>query len=253
MFVKKCIAEALGALFTVFAGLYRLVFIHGKIRDFRLFERKIHSQNGEDGIIRAIFDKIGTTNRFCVEFGIHPAEGNTILLREQGWNCLWMDGGGDGQTIRKEFITAENINDLFAKYGVPRDLDLLSIDIDSNDYWVWKAITDYAPRVVVIEYNASIPPTESRTVEYDPSLRWDGTDYYGASLLALERLGRSKGYTLITCDRKGINAFFVRSELVPGNFRVRDIADIYMPPGYGEKVDGVFIGHRPSGRPMRSV
>lgn len=253
MLLRKCLSSALGLLFVAFKSLYRAVFIRGRIGDFRLFEQKIHSQNGEDGIIRALFDKIGTTNRFCVEFGIHPAEGNTILLREAGWSCLWMDGGGDGDTIKKEFVTAENISALFVKYGVPKDFDLLSIDIDSNDYWVWQAITNYEPRVVVIEYNASIPPTESKVVEYDPELRWDGTDYFGASLLALEALGKSKGYTLITCDQMGINAFFVRSELIGGRFKVRSIADIYVPPGYGEIVNGRFIGHRPSGRAMLSV
>ena len=87
----------------------------------------------------------------------------------------------------------------------------MSLDIDYNTYWVWKAISGYHPRVIVIEYNSSIPPTESKTVKYIPNVIWDGkTNYFGASLLALDSLGKSKGYTLVGCDSKGINAFFIR-------------------------------------------
>lgn len=125
-----------------------------------------------------------------------------------------MDANGDGEKIKKEFITAENINQLLQKYRVPREFDLLSIDIDSNDYWVWKAIDNYSPRVVVIEYNSCIPPNESKTIKYDPNARWDGTDYFGASLLALAKLGKSKGYSLVYCESSGVNAFFVRNDLI---------------------------------------
>lgn len=253
MSIKSILAALLHMALATFAALYRLIFIHFRINDFRLFEQKFHSQNGEDGIIKTIFAKIGTTNRFCVEFGIHPAEGNSILLKNLGWTCLWMDGNGDNVTIMQEYITAENINALLHKYNVPKELDLLSIDIDSNDYWVWNAIQDFSPRVVIIEYNASIPADESKTVQYDPALRWDGTAYFGASLLALYKLGKSKGYTLITCDEKGINAFFIRSDLVGGHFQQRDITEIYRPPGYGLVVDGKHAGHPPSGRQMLSV
>ena len=251
--IRKYILKAflLGA--SLYSALYRLVFRNFEIKDFKHFERKIHSQNGEDGIIDAIFKKIGTTNTYCVEFGIHPREGNSIYLRQQGWECLWMDGNGDGSSIKKEFITAENINALFGNYSVPKEFDLLSIDIDSNDYWVWQAIRDFTPRVVVIEYNASIPPSQSKTVAYDPELHWDGSSYFGASLLALKKLGESKGYTLITCDEKGINAFFVRNELVVGNFKTRTIDEIYRRPGYGDVVNGKHIGHPPSDKAMLTV
>lgn len=239
--------------YSLFLVVYRVISIRRPVRSFRFFEQKYYSQNGEDGVIHTIFAKIGTTNRFCVEFGIHPGEGNTLYLKKNGWDCLWMDGGGDGEVIKKEYITAENINSLFLKYNVPKEFDLLSIDIDSNDYWVWKAIEGYAPRVVVIEYNASVAANESKAVEYDPNLRWDGSDYYGGSLLAMKRLGESKGYTLITCEKKGINAFFVRSDLIAGNFVVRDYSEIFTPPGYGEIVDGKPFGHPRSERSLITV
>lgn len=216
-------------------------------------EYRIHSQNGEDGIIQTIFRKIKTTNKYAVEFGIHAKEGNTILLSKNGWNCLWMDGNGDGLKIKKEFITAENINQLFEKYQVPMEFDLLSIDIDSNDYWIWKAITNYSPRLVIIEYNPSISVEQSKVVEYDPSLCWDGSNYYGASLQALVKLGLSKGYTLICCDSTGTNAFFIRDDLMEGNFIPKTTQDLYKPPQYGEKVKGKYIGHPPSQRKMIDV
>ena len=86
-----------------------------KINNFDQLNKKIYSQNGEDGIIESIFHKIGTTNKFCIEFGIHIHESNTKYLKQNGWECLWMDGSGDGRVIKNEFITAENINELFKK------------------------------------------------------------------------------------------------------------------------------------------
>ena len=224
------------------------------IDDLSPFEMRTHSQNGEDGILRIIFHKIGVTNRFCVEFGVGDGvECNTRrLVRKEGWNYLHMDCKDHlPRGVKKEKITAENIQHLFAKYDVPGPFDLLSIDIDSNDYWVWKAIESYSPRVVVIEYNASVPVGESKTVLYDPGAAWDHTDYYGASLRALWKLGRSKGYTLVACDSRGVNAFFVRDDLVGAHFPVKDVADIYRPPKYGRKAHGG--GHRPSGKTMVDV
>lgn len=238
---------------NILADLFRWLYQGKPITNINLFEQRYYSQNGEDGILRIIFDKIGTTNRHCVEFGIHNQEGNTIYLEKQKWHCLWMDGNGGNDSIKKEFITAENINTLFQKYNIPREFDLLSIDIDSNDYWIWKALEGYSPRVVAIEYNATIPPTESSTVPYNPSAQWDGTNYYGASLLALYNLGAEKGYTLVGCDKMGINAFFVRNELIGNNFQIKPIQRLYKPPGYGTKINGKRSGHRESKQLMVEV
>ncbi|HVZ25547.1 MAG TPA: hypothetical protein VG842_05820, partial [Sediminibacterium sp.] len=139
------------------------------------YEFQVYSQFGEDGIIREIFRRIGTTNRYFVEFGVEDgSETNTTYLLYQGWKGLWMDGDekfvrsiqvscanaiAKGQlTVVHSFITAENIESLFDRAGVPKEFDLLSIDIDRNDYHVWKAISHYRPRVVVIEYNSIYRP-----------------------------------------------------------------------------------------------
>lgn len=196
------------------------------------YEMKVYSQHGEDGIFEAIFARIGTTKKYCVEFGIGTGkECNTRHLIEcRGWTGLWMTGNEFPRhrkmEIRREFVTAENINTLFEKYGVPHEFDLLNIDIDGNDYWVWKNITAYRPRVVCMEYNAHIPPTQSRVIAYDPKFIWGRTDYYGASLLALAKLGQAKGYELIGCDSSGTNAFFVERSLA-GNFARKSVEEHY--------------------------
>jgi len=220
------------------------------------FERRIYSQNGEDGIIEAIFKVIGTTNKFGVEFGVQTGlECNTrYLIERKGWDCLQMDSGSPlPPGIRQEWITAENIESLFRKYEVPGKFDLLSIDIDFNDYWVWKSLTGYQPRVVVIEYNASVPARESRVVQYDPLASWDGSSYFGASLLALRKLGQSKGYSLLACDSRGVNAFFVLADLLPPEVRDLDIESVYRPPRYQSQKRGQPGGHPPSARQMIEI
>jgi hypothetical protein len=210
------------------------------IADLTLYERRVYSQNGEDGILQAIFARVGTTNRFFVEFGVGDGRqcNTAYLARKKGWTGLMMDAGAQPHQapveIQRELITAENIRSLLEKYRVPPSFDLLSIDIDGSDYWVWRGITQHHPRVVVIEYNASVPPTESRTIEYEPTFKWSGTDYFGASVLALKKLGEAKGYTLVGCDSSGTNAFFVDDTLAPGRFTPAPIERLYRPPAYGD-------------------
>lgn len=193
------------------------------------YENRVYSQNGEDGVLSRIFSVIGDTNRYFVEFGTGAdgSERNTRLLQQKGWTGLLMDQGADGNSfIRQEHITTENINGLFAKYLVPGEFDLLSIDVDGNDYWIWRALSArYRPRVVVIEYNAGIPPTESKSIVYDPDFKWQITDYFGASLAALAKLGKRKGYKLIYCESTGVNAFFVRDDLCP--WEPGPVVDLY--------------------------
>ena len=211
------------------------------ISNINLFEKSIYSQNGEDGIIEYIFYKIKTTNKFYVEFGVEDgAESNTRYLRlRKDWKGLLMDGKNKNKQInlRREFITAENIEKLFKKYNVPKNIDLLSIDIDFNDYYVWKAIKKYNPRLVIIEYNSSISPPESKVVKYNSKRTWDGTNYFGASLLALKKLGESKGYSLICCDNTGTNAFFLKRNLFK-YFQARDYLKIFKKPNYGKNNKG---------------
>ncbi|MEK6280175.1 MAG: hypothetical protein AABN95_07445 [Acidobacteriota bacterium] len=196
---------------------------------------KVYSQHDEDGIIEEVFKRIGSTNRFFVEFGVGDGlENCTLYCLLKNWHGVWIDGSAtcveaienefkflteSGRLkVRYAFTTAENIEQHFQELGVPEKFDLLSIDIDNNDYWVWKAIQRYSPRVVAIEYNASFKQTVNCVIPYNPARIWNYTNYFGASLKALEELGREKGYCLVGCNYTGVTAFFVRQDLVDDHF-----------------------------------
>jgi hypothetical protein len=212
------------------------------------FESIVYSQGGEDGIIQEIFRRVGTTNRVFCEFGsADGVENNTALLVTLGWSGLWMDGNaaaieratsrfaaavGQGRLrAQHQFITAENVEGLFGAAKLPAEMDLLSIDIDRNDYYVWERITHYRPRVTIVEYNAIFPPGVDWVIPYDAQAWWDQrTSYWGASLSALERLGRSKGYSLVACSLTGANAFFIRDDLLGDKFSAPYTAEHHYEP-----------------------
>jgi hypothetical protein len=230
------------------------------------FERRVSSQNGEDGIIDELFRRIGTTDRYFVEFGVSDgAECNTALLASAGWSGVMLEGDADrhrrlaeryagmpGVKTEREFVNAENIAAIFAKLGVPAEFDLLSIDIDGNDYWVWQALGAYRPRVVVIEYNAEYPPPRRWVMKYDPGHRWNETTYYGASLASLEAVGKRLGYALLGTDLLGVNAFFVRADLAHGTqFPTLDAQRAFHPAKYYGA--STHIGHVPGDGPFVEV
>jgi len=199
------------------------------------YGEKVYSQNEEDGIIKEIFNRIGTTNKLFIEFGIGDGlENNTLALLLTDWKGLWMDGSSrsinnikdhfkcvidnNRLTALEVFVTKENINELISANINEKEIDLLSIDIDGNDATIFNEISVVNPRVVVIEYNSKFPPPIKFSVDYDPSHNWQGDDYMGASLSYLESCFTAKGYKLVGCDLLGTNAFFVRDDLVQDKF-----------------------------------
>jgi hypothetical protein len=200
------------------------------------FGYKVYSQDDEDGIIDEIFNRIKTTNKTFVEFGVQNGlESNCHFLLHKGWNGLWIDGNKKSikelkQYFKKPiaqkqlsvinaFITKDNINKLIGIDGnINGEIDLLSIDIDGNDYWIWEAINCIEPRVVVIEYNSKFPPPYEWVMEYDEKHIWDGSDKHSASLKSFEILGTRLGYQLVGTNMNGLNAFFVKKELTQGLF-----------------------------------
>lgn len=229
---------------------------------------RVYSQFDEDGIIDEIFQRIDTTNRWFVEFGVGSGlENNTLYRLARAWAGLWIEGNarstalisetfqelfaGGRLTLIKSFVTAENIERLFASAQVPEEFDLLSIDIDGNDYWIWQAITSYHPRVVIVEYNAGIGPTAPWAMPYRADFVYDGSRAFGASLKALELLGRAKGYALVACSASGVNAFFVRSDLVRDQFfSPFDAETHFEPPRYYLQP---FPGHAPSQKELAAI
>ena len=199
------------------------------------FEHRAFSQGGEDGIIEEILKRIGTNNNYVVEFGAGTGLQNcSAYLLNKGWSGLWIETDqtmfdrirrvysqlidNGVLSVDREFVTAETIETIFEAQKVPDEFDMLSIDIDGNDYWVWKAINRFRPRMVVIEYNAVFSPSTQWVQKYNPSHIWDGTSASGASLKSLEILGSTKGYRLVGCNFAGVNAFFVREDLIEDKF-----------------------------------
>lgn len=226
-------------------------------------EESFLSQNGEDGIIRDLLFRVGFANRYFVEFGAGDGtENNAALLASRyGWrgtyieaNREYADGlvrryGDNGRVlVLNELVTRDTICDLFKMAGVPEEFDLLSIDIDGNDYWIWSELGLYRPRVVVIEYNGTIPPPKRWVMAYNADHRWDGTMYFGASLESYAQLGKRLGYELICTDTRGVNAFFVRADLMErSGLRAATAAEAYHPLRFAR-----FFGYTPpdGGRPF---
>lgn len=197
------------------------------------FARKVNSQFGEDGIVEKIFEIIEPKSKWCVEFGAWDGVylSNTCnLIRAHHWNAVMIEGNAAKfEELKNNYKGMKNVKPLHKLIGfrkgkdtidqalkrtsIPGDFDLISIDIDGNDYHIWRSIEIYRPRVVVIEFNPAIPNDVEFIQDRDMSVN------QGASLLALIELGKRKGYELVATTN--CNAFFVVSDL----FRKFGIAD----------------------------
>ena len=204
-------------------------------------ELKIFSQFGEDGIIDFLVKKLDLKIKTFIEFGVEDyEESNTkFLLEARNWKGLVIDSSKKFINIIKEkdfywrnnliainaFITVENINDLIKKNFHHEEVGLMSVDIDGNDYWVWKSIEICNPAIVVIEYNARFGARKSVTIPYkkkfDRITEHYSSIYFGASLTALYKLGKKKGYSLVGTNSNGNNSFFVRNDLLKNNNNIK--------------------------------
>lgn len=185
------------------------------------FRNNIASQNGEDCIIEEIFKIIPNGDNWCVEFGAWDGKhlSNTFnLIKNKGWSGVLVEGnaekcrhiknnthsGNDKVHVLNSFVQIsgnDSLDNILAKSPIPKNFDFLSVDIDGNDYHIWKSLTNYRPKVVVIEYNCAIPDNIQFVQAQDFKIR------QGHSILSLEKLAKLKGYELICIN--GDNAFFV--------------------------------------------
>lgn len=203
------------------------------INNLQEAEFKIFSQWGDDGIIQYLINNIEIDNKFFIEFGVEDYnESNTrFLLLNNNWSGLIMDGSQQNieyiknnwiywkhhLIAKRAFITAENINDLITD-EITGNIGLLHIDIDGNDYWVWKALTVVQADIVIVEYNSVFGINKAITIPYEPDFDRTTTHcsnlYAGASLLALCDLAEEKGYFFIGSNSAGNNAYFVKKEKI---------------------------------------
>jgi len=199
---------------------------------------RCYSQFEEDGIILYVLSLIGMTTKKVVEVCCGDAEQcmATNLILNHGFTGYLFDGDKNNirnatrffsskrdclltpPKLRAAWITKDNINDLLRSIGASGEVDLLSLDIDGNDYYVWEAMDEINPRLCVLETSNIVPGNLSLTVPYDPDFNcWDKTgpeqDFRSVSLLAMKRLSERKGYRLIGGHKHGFNVFFLRNDI----------------------------------------
>jgi len=245
---------AVTLVFAFTASVARQWPIDREIR-LRDFENTVHSQAGEDGILEKIFEVIEPTSRFAIEFG--AGDGVMLsnvrnLIAHHGWRGLLIEGdpklaeqmreayqGFAGVRAVQGWVFPGNVELLFRENDVPTDLDLLVIDIDSNDYYVWRAIREYRPKVVMIEYNGHFAPPLKMVIGFHPMMYWSEHDFHtGASIQSLYELGQKKGYALIGTNYRGINLFFVEQQYF-SRFGIADNspARLYRPTNFNVVLD----------------
>jgi hypothetical protein len=188
------------------------------------FARNVTSQCGEDGVLEHIFDRLAVKKGFCVEFGAW--DGKTLsnsynLIWNHGWNGILLEADAgkhrelcatfsqrkDVRCLRQfvGFRGHDSLEAILERCNAPKDFDLLSIDIDGCDYHVWNCLQSFRPKVVVVEFNPSIPNDLEFIQPADPAVN------EGTSVLSFQKLAQTKGYRLVCCT--DWNAFFVLEEL----------------------------------------
>jgi len=192
---------------------------------------RVFSQFEEDGKLLFIFSVLGMTNKTFIEFGSDDGinSNSANLYFHHGWTGLFMDGNSKAIERGKRFfskfphphmfppkfictyVNRDNINDLIKNAGFSDEIGLLSIDIDGNDYWVWDAIEQVQPQVVIIETHNEFG-MEDIIVPYDENYVYPGKHpvYHGASPLAMTKLATKKGYRLVGANELGYNFIFVK-------------------------------------------
>lgn len=184
-----------------------------------------YSQSYQDELLQCIFANIGTRNvrPFCVEFGFNSRElttgtgaNVTRLIVDGRWDSLLIDGENENEAInlRRHFLTPENVCQVFAQYGVPKEPEYVSIDVDSTDLWLFAAVVkEYRAMVFSVEYNSHFPHDAAITFPNDTAESWRGDRGYGASLNALRMVAEANGYSLVWVVPR-FDAFFVRNDLI---------------------------------------
>jgi hypothetical protein len=205
---------------------------------FKKFEKNIQSQFGEDGVIEEIFKRIGYENKICVEFGawdgVHLS--NTWnLWHNEDWTAYLIEGDPvKAQALERSikdfpkvkainaYVTPEGkscLDNILKEYNLPENFDLLSIDIDGDDYYILKHLKTFRPKVIIIEFNPTVPPHIEMVQEMG--------EYMGASALSIIKLGESKGYRAIHITE--VNVLFVTNELyASGNFQEINLEDEFI-------------------------
>lgn len=217
-----------------------------KSKNIQDYEFKVFSQWGDDGIIQFLVNYLNIDQKIFIEFGVENyKEANTrFLLINNNWSGLVMDGSKVNMSqLQNEdiywrynikgkqlFITKDNINNAIKSEGISGEIGLLHIDIDGNDYWVWKEISVVSPVITIVEYNSVFGKDHPWTVPYDKNFnrtkKHYSNLYFGSSLLSLCDLAKEKGYIYIGCNSNGNNAYFIRKD------KIKDLISLKPEAGF---------------------
>jgi hypothetical protein len=230
---------------------YQLNFHHSDKINLNTAGFKVFSQFEEDGKILFILAVIGIKNSSFIEIGSDDGLNSNCanLALNFGWHGLFIDGNQTsierGRYFYKKYpnpygykpvfvhslVKRENINQLIEQNGYSGEIDLISIDIDGNDYWIWDALTIVQPRIVIIETHI-IYRDRNIVVPYDPDYFFPGNhpQYHGASPVAMIKLAKKKGYRLIGANELGFNFIFLRNDLAEDIFPEVSVEDVLSHP-----------------------
>jgi len=190
------------------------------------------SQSGEDGLIAKALSFLPDLSSWCVEFGAWDGKhlSNTYnLVATKGFKVVLIEGDAtrykelrdnyphkDRAIFENAFVGSseeDGLDKILSQHPVPIEFDLLSVDVDGNDYHIWRALKSYQPKLVLIEYNISMV----NGVEFvQPA---EAGCHQGSSPASLVKLGIEKGYELVAVTKQ--NLLFVRREYYP-LFRIPD-------------------------------
>lgn len=234
-----------------------------EINSINEVEFSVFSQFGDDGIIQWLVNNIDIPNKTFIEFGVEDySESNTrFLMINDNWSGFVMDGStANIERLQKSwyywkynlnskavFIDKENINSLISEQKFSKDVGLLHIDLDGNDYYIWEAITCVEPIIVIVEYNSIFGSERPVTVIYDSNFfRGDAHYsylYWGSSIASLVQLAHEKGYAFIGCNKGGNNAYFIRNDKMNNKIKAISIEDGFIHASNRETraKDGSFI------------
>ncbi len=220
-------------LTTAAAGLLAAAGVFGyrvaqvRVVDLSKSERSVFSPAGEDGVLEKIFEVVPASRHFLVDLGAGDGireSSSRNLLKNRAWSGLLVESndasaaalavnynGARGVKTLHALIDPGDIEIVLEKNGVPREPDLLIVGLKANDWYVWRAIQDFRPKAVQIQYNAAFAPPQTMVIEYHPLNYWDGSVYFGASIQSLYNLAKRKGYELVYANRAGTNLFLVEA------------------------------------------
>jgi hypothetical protein len=231
------------------------------VRTLADVEFKVFSQFGDDGILQWLISNLDIPDKTFIEFGVEDyRESNTrFLLMNDNWSGMVIDGSQENVakivnseyywrydlTARAAFIDRENINSLLSLSGMGREIGILSIDLDGNDYWVLKQIEVVSPIILIVEYNSVFGADRALTVPYDPAFRRSAAHhsnlYWGASLRAFSVWCEKSDFAFVGCNSAGNNAYFVKRAKL--NSTVREV-----PLNHGFVVSKFRESRDPRGR-----